>query len=202
MKIYISPASPFARKCLVVAHEVGLADQIEILPSFAHPVNRNAAILSSNPLGQVPILLTEDGQALYDSRVICEYLNDRAQGSIFPTHPADKWAVQIDQALADGILDAALLARYEETARPAEFQWAPWVQGQMDKVDGALQHFNDKATELGGRVDIGTITLGCALGYLDLRFSDLGWRATCPVLAAWYEIFSMRPSMQATLPEG
>lgn len=202
MKIYFSPTSPFVRKCLVVAHEVGLADQMEMLPSAAHPVNRDPAVVADNPLGQVPALFTDEGQVLYDSRVICEYLNDRAQASIFPAESADKWVALVDQSLADGILDAALLARYEQVARPAQFQWAPWEQGQMDKVDSALRHFNDKAAGLEGRVDIGTISLGCALGYLDLRFADLGWRGRCPALARWFEAYSKRPAMLATVLKG
>lgn len=202
MKIYFSPTSPFVRKCLVVAHEVGLADQMELLPSAAHPVNRDLTIVVSNPLGQVPVLFTEDGQALYDSRVICEYLNDRAHASLFPAKPADKWVALIDQSLADGILDAALLARYEVVARPGELQWAAWTQGQMDKIHSALQHFNDKASALAGRVDIGTVSLGCALSYLDLRFADLDWRSSCPALDRWFQEFSKRPSMQATVLKG
>jgi glutathione S-transferase len=198
MKIYFSPTSPFVRKCLIVAHELGLAGQIEKLPSAAHPVNHDQTVMSVNPLGQVPALVADDGLVLYDSRVICEYLNDRAQAAIIPAEPAAKWQALADQSLADGLLDAALLMRYEVAARPEALQWADWTQGQLTKVNNALRHFEERASSLASRIDIGTITLACALGYLDLRFEDLGWRQAHPGLAAWYLAFSQRPSMQAT----
>src|SRR5690606_38776840 len=113
MKIYFSPASPFVRKCMAVAHETGLVDRIEKLPSAANPVNRDRTVIASNPLGQVPTLITDDGQALYDSRVICEYLDDLGGGKLFPATGKARWQALADQALADGILGAALLARYE-----------------------------------------------------------------------------------------
>src|SRR5690606_8322753 len=118
MKIYFSPASPFVRKCLVVAAEVGLADRIEKLPSNAHPVNRDSTIAATNPLGQVPTFFTGEGQAIHDSRVICEYLNNLAGADLFPADAKKRWQALTEQSLADGILDAALLARYEATVRP------------------------------------------------------------------------------------
>lgn len=200
MKLYFSPASPFVRKCMVVAHEAGLAARIEKLPSAAHPIDRDRTIVAANPLGQVPTFFTDEGQALYDSRVICEYLDQLAQACIFPKQQAQRWRALSDQSLADGILDAALLARYEAVVRPAQFQWADWAQGQMDKVRSALDHFDGAMADRTGQVDIGTITLGCALGYLDFRFPDYDWRAGRDRLAAWFADFSQRPSMQHTMP--
>lgn len=199
MKIFFSPASPFVRKCMVIAHELGLVDRIEKLPSAAGPVARDQTIIPSNPLGQVPTFITDEGQALFDSRVVCEYLNDLGGGSFFPTGK-DRWPVLAEQAMADGMLGAALLARYETVLRPEALRWDGWVEGQLGKVRDGLALIEKNAAGLEGRLDIGTITIGCALGYLDFRFPDLDWRASHPAAAAWYEGFSQRPSMQATKP--
>ena len=112
MKLFYSSTSPFVRKVLVVAYELGLADRIERLACAAHPVNRDRTIIAHNPLGQVPTLVLEDGRMLADSRVICEYLNDLAGGTIFPSG-SQRWEALVAQTLADGLLDAALLGRYE-----------------------------------------------------------------------------------------
>ncbi len=200
MKLYHSPTSPFVRKCMFIAHHLKLADRIEKLPGAAHPVNRDQSILPSNPLGQVPTLITDDGMVLFDSRVICEYLDKLGNGSFFPAVGAARWRVLTEQSLADGILDAALLTRYEGAVRPEGLRWSDWTAGQMDKINLGLAHFEKSLDPAVDRLDIGTVTLGCALGYLDFRFADIGWRAKCPKLAAWYEKFSALPEMQATKP--
>ena len=197
MKIYFSPFSPYVRKCLVVGHELGLNGRIELLPSNAHPVQRDAAIIASNPLGKVPTFFADDGQVLYDSRVICEYLDDLAAGTLFPRHGKLRWQALTLQSLADGMLDAALLARYEDVARPENLRWPAWRQAQLDKSETALAAIEAAPMQFDGRVDIGTITLGCALWYLDLRFDTLGWHARYPGVAKWYAAFSQRPSMQS-----
>ncbi|HAP25040.1 MAG TPA: glutathione S-transferase [Achromobacter sp.] len=199
MKIFFSPASPFVRKCMVIAHELGLVDRLEKLPSAAGPVARDQTIIPSNPLGQVPTLITDEGQALFDSRVVCEYLNDLGGGTFFPAGKA-RWAVLAEQAMADGMLGAALLARYETVLRPEALRWDGWVEGQLGKVRDGLALIEKNAAGLEGRLDVGTITIGCALGYLDFRFPDLDWRASHPAAAKWFESFSQRPSMQATKP--
>lgn len=199
MKLLFSPASPYARKVLAVAHEVGLGGRIEIVRSAAHPVERDATMRSHNPLGQIPTLLTDAGEALYDSRVICEYLDDMAGGRMFGSGPA-RWRALTEQALADGLLGAALLLRYEGAVRPAELRWTGWIEGQHGKVSDALAAFERLLPDAGDRVDIGTIAIGCALGYLDFRFADLGWRATHPATASWFARFDERPSMAATRP--
>ena len=122
MQIHFSPASPFVRKVMVAAHELGLVDRLETLPSAAHPVNRDQSILARNPLGQVPTLVTDDGRTLYDSRVICEYLNDLGRGSLFPAGEA-RWRALTEQALGDGMLAAAVLTRYESVVRPEAKRW-------------------------------------------------------------------------------
>ena len=202
MKLFHSPASPYVRKCLTVAHEVGVASRIELLPSAVHPVNRDRTVVASNPLGKVPTLLTDEGMALYDSRVICEYLDHVGGGALFPPAGPARWRALADQALGDGILDAALLLRYESTARPEALRWADWTVGQMDKIVCGLAAIEAAADGYGERVDIGTITLGCVLGYLDLRFASLAWRDGHPKTAAWFARFGARPAMQATQPRG
>ncbi|MNK72817.1 putative GST-like protein YibF [compost metagenome] len=199
MKIFYSPASPFVRKCMVIAHELGLADRIEKLPSAAGPVARDQTIIPANPLGQVPTFITDDGQILFDSPVVCEYLNDLGGGPFFPTGKT-RWQVLTEQSMGDGMLGAALLARYETVLRPEALRWDGWVEGQLGKVRDGLALIEKNAAGLEGRLDIGTITIGCALGYLDFRFPSLDWRASHPATAAWYETFSQRPSMQATKP--
>ncbi|GAB2478235.1 MAG: glutathione S-transferase family protein [Comamonas sp.] len=201
MKLYFSPASPYVRKCMVVAHELGLVDRIEKLPSSAHPVNRDRSIIADNPLGQVPTLLTDDGQVLYDSRVICEYLDALAQGGLFPADARLRFAALTQQALADGMLAGSLLARYEDVARPEALRWADWRAAQLDKAATGLQWMEQHVDELQAHWHIGTISLACALGYLDFRFADWAWRQQAPKVAAWFAQVGARPSLQATLPQ-
>lgn len=198
MKVYYSPMSPFVRKVLVVAHELSLGERIELLGSAAHPIDRDAEIVSHNPLGQVPTFFTDDGTVLYDSRVICEYLDDLAGGSIFPGSPERRWIALREQALCDGILAAALAVRYEHVARPEERRFPDWIRGQTAKITDGLAVLEREIVDSGKLVDIGTISVACVLSYLDLRFPEMGWRTGHPNLEAWYAGFSERPSMKAT----
>ncbi|MFN0186894.1 MAG: glutathione S-transferase [Aquabacterium sp.] len=196
MQLFFSTTSPYVRKCLVTAEEAGLGSRIQLLPAAAHPVQRDASIVARNPLGKVPTLVTDDGVALYDSRVICEYLDSLGGGRLFPREGAARWHALTLQSLADGILDAALLARYETALRPEALRWADWTAGQLDKVATSLASLDSGATALHDGADIGTIAVACSLGYLDLRFADMGWRGRYPRLAAWAAAFGQRPSMQ------
>ncbi len=198
MKLFHSPTSPYVRKVLLAAHELGLAGRIELLPSAAHPINRDKEIIALNPLGQVPTFITDDGTVLADSRVICEYLDAMAKGGLFPAPGALRWQALTDQAMGDGLLGAALLARYETVVRPQDMQFPDWLDGQKSKMRDVVAYIEGRVGETGQRVDIGTITFACALSYLDLRFPDFGWRETAPKAALWYETFEKRPSMQAT----
>jgi glutathione S-transferase len=200
MKIFYSPASPFVRKCMVVAHELGIAERIEKLPSAAGPVKRDATILPKNPLGQVPTFLCDDGQVLYDSRVICEYLDATHAGALFPKSGTERWARLTELALADGMTAAALLARYESVLRPEALRWSDWTDGQLAKVRTGLEWLETATPSFGERVDIGTIAFGCALGYMDFRFPAVDWRAEAPNTAKWFDAFNQRASMRATLP--
>lgn len=168
---------------MVVAHELGLGSRIETLPSAAGPVARDATIRRDNPLGQVPTFFADDGTVLYASRVICEYLDDLGAGAMFGTGRT-RWRNLTDAALGDGLLGAALLARYEAILRPGDLRWTDWTTGQMSKIADAVDHFERRADELVDRVDIGTITLGCGLSYLDFRFPDYDWRSGHPRITA------------------
>ncbi|MBL8669490.1 MAG: glutathione S-transferase [Alphaproteobacteria bacterium] len=201
MKLYHSPASPYVRKVMAVAIEAGLDGKIERINAAVSPVAADAAVSASNPLGKVPTLVTDDGLALYDSPVICEYLDSLGKGAkTFPAGGAARWLALQQQALGDGLLDAAILWRYESVLRPKELQWSKWSDGQMLKIDGSLAAIEAAVPGFGSRVDIGTITCGCALGYLDFRFADKDWRKGHPKAAAWFAKFDERPSMKATRP--
>jgi glutathione S-transferase len=200
MKLYYSATSPFVRKVLVSACELGLREQIELVPAAAHPINRDRSLVVHNPLGQVPTLVTDEGAVLYDSRVICEYLNELGEGHLVPKQASARWAAYRDQSLADGIMDAAILVRYETFARPESLRWKDWIDGQMDKVHCGLAELEQRAISLNRRIDAGTIAVGCALGYLDFRFASLAWRNAWPDTAAWFASFSERESMTATRP--
>jgi glutathione S-transferase len=200
MQLYYSATSPFVRKCLVAAHELNLRGRIELVTSVPHPVNRDRALVAVNPLGKAPTLVTEAGVALYDSRVICEYLNALGDGQLLPASGAARWATLTDQALADGLMDAAVLVRYETVARPEALRWEEWVTGQFDKVTCALDVLERGAKHLSGRVDLGSISIACALAYLDFRYGTLGWRERCPTAAQWLDEFAQRESMRATQP--
>ena len=201
MKLLYSPASPYARKVLVLAHETGLIDRIAVTVATASPTGSAAEVAAHNPLGKIPALVLEDGTALYDSRVICEYLDGLSDGPhLFPAGAA-RWDALTRQALADGLLDAALLTRYERVLRPEERRWDAWDAGQIGKITAALDRFEALAADLPA-LDIGTVAMACALGYLDLRFSDLAWRNGRPALAAWFAVVERAPAMAATVPKG
>lgn len=198
MQIYFSPFSPYVRKCLVTAHELGLNDRVQLLASNANPVTRDQEIIAKNPLGKVPTFVTDDGAVLYDSRVVCEYLNDLAKGSLIPAGGNARWATLTLQALGDGILDGALIARYEDVVRPEPLRWPEWRAAQLDKAETSLAHLSaNPALIAPGRVDIGTLTVACALWYLDLRFPEFAWSERHASVAAWYAEFSKRPSLSA-----
>lgn len=197
MKLFYSPASPYARKCVAVAHQTG--QTLDVVQMAASPVNRNAEIVARNPTGKIPTLVLADGTSLYDSRVICRYLDARHGGpKMYPEGDA-LWTVLRREALADGLLDAALLARYETAMRPAEKLWPEWLAGQMAKIDSSLDVMEAEAPSFDG-VDAGLIAVGSALGYLDFRFADHDWRGARPALAAWFATFSAVPCMAETAP--
>ena len=200
-KLYYASTSPYVRKVMVVAQVLGLAERIEKLDSAAHPIQRDERIATFNPLAKVPALQTPDGMSLYDSRVICEYLNASVDGALFPAKGAERWTSLVRQALGDGLLDAALLARYEATARPPEKQWSAWVEAQLGEINAVLGEIETQAAHWRSEPDdIGLITIGCGLGYLDFRFAEFDWRSEHPATAKWFAEFEQHPAMLATRP--
>ena len=201
MQLFYAAASPFVRKVLVLAHESGLIEQIQIEPVTISPVNSDDRLNAGNPVGKIPALLLDDGTALYDSPVICEYLDSLAHAGpkMFPAGGA-RWQALRRQALADGIMDAAILCRYEAALRPEAFRWDDWSTNQQAKISRALDALEADVDGLADTVDIGTISIGCALGYLDFRFADNDWRTGHPRLADWFKAFAARASMQQTRP--
>jgi glutathione S-transferase len=200
MKLHYNPASPYVRKVRVLALETGLMGDIELVSVTLTPTSPDANLCSDNPIGKIPTLVREDGGALYDSRVICEYLDSLHDSArMFPNNGEARWTAVRRQALADGILDAAVGTRYETFLRPEEHRWPDWVDNQMAKVRRSLDVLESES--LVGLVDIGTISVACALGYLDFRYPDEAWRDSRPRLAAWFEEFAGRSSMVETAPD-
>jgi len=202
MKLWLNPASPFARKVRIVARETGLAGQIEEVSIPVSPVKPHADLQRENPLVKIPALSTPDLGTLYDSAVICEYLDSLHRGPpLFPKAGPERWRELRLQALGDGILEAAVLMRYEGAVRPQALQWGDWVAGQLGKVRGGLDALERECAGWGGRFAIGQITAACVAGYLDFRFPDEKWRAGHPAFAKWYEGIAQRPSVKATVPQ-
>ena len=203
MKLFYSPSSPYVRKVMVLVAETG-QEGIELVPATGTPIAPDAGVIERNPLGKIPALCREDGPTLYDSRVICQFLDARAKaGAGAGLYPTDgrRWDTLVVEATGDGILDAALLMVYEGRLRPEEMRFAPWVEGQWAKVDRSLDALEQRwMAHLEGPLDAGQIAVACALGYLDFRHDARGWRMGRPALAEWYARFAARPSMMATMP--
>ena len=199
-EVFSSPATPFGRKVLVAAAEMGLSEQVKVTMASGTAVDPDTMPVAKNPLGKIPVLIRPDGGALYDSRVICRYLDQVSGAGLYPEGAA-LWDVLVLESLADGMLDAALLVVYESRIRPEALHYPPWVEGQWAKVSRGLDAVEAEwLNHLQGKPDMAQIALGCALGYLDFRLSARGWRYGHPGLAAWFEGFSQRPSMVATAP--
>lgn len=201
MKLHYSTTSPYVRKVVVSALETGFNDRIERVTRAITPVNPDPELNADNPLGKVPTLVLDDGTILFDSRVICEYLDSLHDGTrLFPASGATRWDALRRQALADGILDAGVSTRYEIAVRPEQHRWGDWAAAQQGKILRACDRLETEAGSFGDNVDIGVITIGCALGYLDFRYNDWGWRDGRSALAHWYDRFVQRESMQSTMP--
>ena len=202
MQLLYAPTSPYVRKVMVCAHLTGQADRIKCLESAAHPIRRDARIARYNPLAKVPTLILEGGQSLFDSRTICEYLAASGGAThLFPMEGEERWRALSLQSLGDGLLDAALLARYEMLARPPEFQWQEWRSAQLVKVAACMDAIEFEAPSMQCEAPtIGEVTIGCALGYIDFRFPQIEWRDTHLQAARWNDAFQAIPAMLATIP--
>jgi glutathione S-transferase len=202
MKLIGSLASPYVRKVRIVM----LEKRIEYSFVLEDVWRDDTAIQESNPLGKVPCLVMEDGGAMFDSRVIVEYLDTLTPvGKLIPPNGRERAEVKCWEALADGVADAALLARLERTMRPAEQQSEKWRQRQMGKVDAGLKAMSaglkDTAYCAGNQYTLADVAVGCTLGWLDFRFPEIKWREDCPNLERLYEKLCERPSFKETAPE-
>lgn len=201
MKLLKAGPSPFVRTVLVTLHETGQFDEVEMVDVTASPLQPDPKLVAANPVGKIPALVRDEGPTLYDSRVICRYLDHRAGAGLYPENRL--WDTLTLEATAQGIMDAAVLIIYEERFRPAEKVSTEWIEGQWAKVSRALDALQTRwLSHLHGRMDMGHVAVGVALSYLDFRHDARGWRTGRDELAAWHRTFCERPSMQATRPEG
>lgn len=199
MKLFYANTSPYARKCRVVAAEKGLNDRIDFV--LCNPFEAAPALKAVNPLSKVPSLVLDGGEVLYDSPVICEYLDSLTpETRLIPAAGMARWSVLRVQALGDGLLDAAF-AIVMERRRPETEQSAEWLQRWTEAIGRGVDVVESEIDAFTGRADMGTITIGVALGYLDFRLPDLDWSTAHPKTATWYRAFSERPSLADTRPE-
>lgn len=198
MKLYYSPTSPFVRKVNVFAREVGLGKHIEWVKT--NPWQAEDILTAKNPLSKIPTLITSDGLVIYDSRVICEYLDTLHDGDkLHPGKGQQRWQVLRLQALADGILESGIL-RFLEAKRTKEQQSIDWDTTQKASVERGLDYLESAISDWCENLDIGVITVACALGWLDFRIPNENWRIKRPQLEAWFAEFSKRESMLTTMP--
>lgn len=199
MKLHWSPRSPFVRKVMIVAHERGLADRIALVRTVAAATKPHAELIKDNPLSKIPTLVLDDGSALYDSPVICEYL-DALDGKpeLFPIDANARLIALRWQALGDGFLDLLVLTRDE---RSREQPSAAHLESAVVRKATVLRSLDGEASALSGApLGIGHIAIGCALSYLDFRYADEDWRQDHPHIASWHATFAARPSVRATEP--
>lgn len=199
MKLHAWPTSPYVRKVLAMAVETGLREKIALIRT--NPGAPDSPIGAANPIGKIPTLITDGGEALYDSRVICEYLDTLHDGpKMFPPNGPERWQALRWAALGDGILDAAVLRMYERR-RPEGERSPEWDARQKEKVFRILDRLEkDEMKRFGKGMNIGLITIACALGYLDFRFADEKWRLPRQGIGMWFFTFGKQPLMADTEP--
>ena len=199
MKLIYSGTSPFVRKVSVMLLETGLEGRVKKETVAITPLNPGDVVPSANPLGKVPCLITDNGP-LFDSRVITRYLDTLHTGAkLYPEGDA-LWPVLTLEAVADGMLDAAVLMIYERLLRSDAQKSPEWVEAQWLKISRSLAHLDENVAAL-APLNMASIAVGAALGYLDFRHDDRGWQAIAPKLATWEKGFSQRASMLATMPD-
>ena len=201
MKLVSATASPFVRKARVLILELGLQDTVILQdPGAVTPVSNNPDLNAVNPLGMVPALELDDGSNLIDSPVICEYLNQVADGPFFPEDAKRRFQTLGLQALGDGILDLSVALRYETAMRPQELRWQDWIDHQNQKIARGLDALETKCAQFEASPLIGEITIACTLGYRDFRYADDDWRVGRPALTSWFEAIMQRASLRQTIP--
>lgn len=201
MKLIGSIASPYVRKVRVVMAEKKIDYEFVLEDVWS----ANTLIQLSNPLGKVPCLIMEDGGAMFDSRVIVEYLDTLTPvGKLIPVQSRERAGVKCWEALADGVLDAAILARQERTLRPAAEQSQMWINRQLNKVNAGLHSMSAGLTDtpfcVGNHFTLADVAVGCSLGWLSFRFPDINWRDDYPNLAKLFDKLAERPSFKDSMP--
>lgn len=201
MRLFHSPTSPYVRKVMVTLLETGQADGVTLVPAAGNPVDPGSMPVMHNPLGKIPALELPHGRVLYDSRVICRYLDARAGAGLYPSDDR-LWDTLVIESTADGILDAAILMVYEERVRPEDKRFAGWEDGQWAKVSRALDTLQDRWMPhlQAPALDMGQIAVACALSYVKFRHAARDWRTGRETLADWHAGFEARATMQATQP--
>lgn len=200
MKLFYSPASPFVRKCVVLLHELGQPDAVQLEAVTTTALASDDALKAANPLARLPALQRPDGTTLYDSRVITAFLNDLYGGSFYP-QGTSRWETLTLEATGDGMMDSAISMVYEKRLRPEAQVSDAWIEAQWAKIERTLSVVNARwMSHLSGPVAMGHVSVACALSYLDFRLDARNWRQGHEALAAWHEGFAARPSMQATTP--
>ena len=194
MKLYNTPTSPFGRKVLITAIEKGLDKKIEVLPARTP----EAELHKKNPLNKLPVLVTDDGEVLIESSLICEYLDEIGSGpKLFPTESTARRKIVQAQAVAQGVLDAVVLLRMEDRRKPEE-RSGDWIQRQQQKIDLGLPALEALLATLPNTLTAAHITFACCLWFMDKHKVSGDWRKTAPKLGAWYDTFKARPSLVAT----
>jgi glutathione S-transferase len=198
MKIYGDALSPFVRMCLVLAHEVGLQDRVELVKTHVKPTEANRDMVAYSPAGKIPVLETDHHHAVFDSRVIMEYLAHVAgNAAMFPHEGVAHFRILTLLALAQGGADAAVALRYEVAARPEQYRWPEMIERNRQRVLDAATQLNGEWRASLDEVHAGSIAAACFLAYVDIRHDDLQWRKGRDSLAAWYKGFMARPSVVA-----
>jgi glutathione S-transferase len=202
MQLLYGTISPYVRKVMIAAIETDLRDQLELItfPPLS-PTRPLDAIIKHNPTGKIPTLILDDGTAIFDSRVICEYFDHISSASkLYPLPGPDRWRALTMLNTADGLLEAGITVRFEIGVRPEDKRSEEWIQGHLTKVRNCLDALEREWRSNGDQFAIGEISVVCALGWLDFRMPEQDWRSTCRKLAAWYEATAERPSVVATKP--
>lgn len=201
MRLYFTESSPFVRKVLVVAHELGVAHRIETTFLRPSPKKADPELSKANPLAKIPALVTDDGATLFDSRVIVEYLHTLAgDRSLVPASGPARFRVLRTQALCDGILEAGISVRYEHVERPEANRSLDWIAGQTEKANQGFDALEREVSSFGKEIDLGQICAAVTVGWFEFRNPIGDVRGGRPALAAFYENFLTRPSMAATMP--
>lgn len=201
MKLHWSPRSPYVRKVMIAAHEMGLTDRLECVRTVVGGTTPHLELMRENPLGKIPTLVLEDGTILFDSPVVCEYLDTLHAGpKLYPAAGPERFTALRRHALGSGMIDMGL-ALLGERSRPEAARSQPHMDLWTLKLRTSVAALDREADAIAATpFSIGHVAIGVALGYLDFRFDALQWREGHGRLAGWYESFSARPSVQASLP--